>query len=83
MVNAAHYLGADPNHRCLMDYDPNGTFLCGVCALRIRGWAWRQESGMQGVGNDLHNVAQGVASDAPDADTQTAFSAVYNGSPLA
>lgn len=83
VVNAGHYRGDDPNFRCLMDYDPNGTFLCGVCAMRVRGWAWRAESGLHGLGNDIPIVDQGVPSDAPDNDTRAAFTAVYNGSPLA
>ncbi len=83
VVNHAHYEGDDPNHRCLMDYDPNGTFLCGVCAMRVRGWAWMMDRGMQGLGNTLANVAAGVAPDATDRpEYGVAFQNVYNASPL-
>jgi len=34
--------------KCIMNYDPDGLHLCGVCLLRLRGWAYFQSKGQQG-----------------------------------
>jgi hypothetical protein len=81
---AAHYRGDQPDHRCLMDYDPDGTFLCGVCALRVRGWAWLHAGGMRGLGNTGGTAGTGPAPTATTLrEALDAFQNVFVGSPLA